>query len=228
MANGDSQAAGAFHDATKLSYINLLTKPPLYKSYPGLTQIPLPQALPPEMPTLEAISGAGPGDASGDAAPLDLNGIAQVLHYSAGLIRKRVLAAAGEVHYRAAASAGALYPIELYLVCGDLPGLAAGVYHYAPAKNALSQLRTGDYRGNMAAAAADESLASTPAVVVSTAVFWRSAWKYRIRGYRYCFWDNGTVLANLLATTTSLGLPARVSAGFVDADLDQLLGVDSE
>jgi len=228
LANGDSQAAGAFHDATKLSYINLLTKPPLYKSYPGLTQIALPQALPPEMPTLEAISGAGPGDASGDAAPLDLNGIAQVLHYSAGLIRKRVLAAAGEVHYRAAASAGALYPIELYLVCGDLPGLAAGVYHYAPAKNALSQLRTGDYRGNMAAAAADESLASTPAVVVSTAVFWRSAWKYRTRGYRYCFWDNGTVLANLLATTTSLGLPARVSAGFVDADLDQLLGVDSE
>ena len=224
MANGDSQAARAFHDATKLSYINLLTKPPLYKSYYGLTQIPLPQAVSPDMPTLEAISGSAPPD----AGPLDLDGIAQVLHYSAGLIRKRALAAAGEVHYRAAASAGALYPIELYLVCGDLPGLAAGVYHYAPADNALTQLRAGDYRGNLASAAADESLASTPAVVVSTAVFWRSAWKYRTRGYRYCFWDNGTLLANLLATANSQGQPARVSAGFVDADLDRLLGVDSE
>jgi SagB-type dehydrogenase family enzyme len=224
LANGDQQAARAFHDATKLSYINLLNKPPRYKSYPGLTQVQLPDATPPEMPTLEAISGAGT-PASG---PLDLQAIAQVLHYSAGLIRKSMSASAGEVHYRAAASAGALYPIELYLVCGDLPGLAAGVYHYAPADNALTLLRAGDYRGNLAAVAADESLATVPATLVSTAVFWRSAWKYRARGYRYCFWDNGTVLANLLATANSLGQPARVLAGFVDHDVDQVLGVDSE
>ena len=224
MANGDTQAARAFHDATKLSYINLLTKPPLYKIYPGLDQIPLPEAKPPAMPALDAILGAP----APDAAPLDLAVIAQLLHYSAGLIRKRDLAVAGEVHYRAAASAGALYPIELYLVCGDLPGLAAGVYHYSPADNALIQLREGDYRGNLAAASAEESLASTLAIVVSTAVFWRSAWKYRTRGYRYCFWDNGTVLSNLLASANSLGQPTRVMAGFVDADVDKLLGVDSE
>ena len=224
MANGDTQAARAFHDATKLSYINLLTKPPLYKSYNSLAQISLPQAAPPTMPALEAISG--PTVAA--SIPLDLDGVAQLLHYSAGLIRKRDLAVAGEVHYRAAASAGALYPIELYLVCGDLPDLAAGVYHYSPSDNALTQLREGDFRGNLAGAAADESLASTPAILASTAVFWRSAWKYRTRGYRYCFWDNGTVLSNLLASANSLGQPSRVLAGFVDADVDKLLGVDSE
>ncbi|MDA0265285.1 MAG: SagB/ThcOx family dehydrogenase [Chloroflexi bacterium] len=224
MSNGDSQAARAFHDSTKLSYINLLTKPPLYKAYRGLPQVSLPQTLPPAMPALEAVSGsaiAGP-------SPIDLPALAQLLHYSAGLIRKRVLAAAGEVHYRAAASAGALYPVELYLVCGDLPGLGAGVYHYAPEGNALTRLRAGDFRDNLAAAAADDSLASTPAVLVSTAVFWRSAWKYRARGYRYCFWDNGTVLANLLAVAESLGQPARMLGGFVDREVDLILGVDSE
>ena len=224
MANSDTQSALAFQEATKLSYINLLTKPPLYKSYSGLTRVPLPEAAPPRMPALDAILGS----ATTDVAPLDLAGIAILLHYSAGLIRKRELAMAGEVHYRAAASAGALYPTELYLVCGELPGLSAGVYHYSPADNALTELRKGDFRGNLAGAAADESLASTPAIVASTTVFWRSAWKYRTRGYRYCFWDNGTVLSNLLASINSLGLPARILAGFVDADVDKLLGVDSE
>jgi len=225
LTNNDNQAAQAFHEATKLSYINLLTKPPLYKSYPGLISVPLPEATSPGMPTLDAVSGSR---ANGAGEQLDLATVAQLLHYSAGLIRKSISASAGEVHYRAAASAGALYPIELYLVCGDLPGLAAGVYHYAPAENALTQLRAGDYRGNLAAAAADDSMASIPATIISTAVFWRSAWKYRTRGYRYCFWDNGTVLANLLATANALGQPARVLAGFIDHDVDLLLGIDSE
>ena len=227
MANGDQQAAQAarsFHEATKLSYINLLTKPPLYKSYSDLPQISLPQAESPPMPTLEAVSGGVPARST----PLDLASIAQLLHYSGGLIRRSDLASAGEVHYRAAASAGALFPIELYLVCGDLPGLTAGVYHYAPASNSLTKLRAGDFRGNLAAAADDDSLASVPATIVSTAVFWRSAWKYRERGYRYCFWDNGTVLSNLLATANSLGQPARVSAGFIDGEVDLILGADSE
>ncbi|MQG71062.1 MAG: SagB/ThcOx family dehydrogenase, partial [SAR202 cluster bacterium] len=224
MANGDIQAVQAFHDVTKLSYINLLTKPPLYKSYAGLKQVSLPEPPPPETPALKAV--AGPTSAT--AGRLDLEAVSQLLHYSAGLIRKSNSATAGEVHYRAAASAGALYPIELYLVCGDFHGLAAGVYHYAPADNALTQLREGDFRGNLAAAAADDSLATVLATIVSTAVFWRSAWKYRTRGYRYCFWDNGTVFANLLATANSLGQQARFLTGFVDRDVDQILGVESE
>ena len=222
MANGDTQAAWAFHEATKLSYINLRTKPPLYKSYPGLPQVPLPPPSPLETPALDAVSGM----AHGGSGPLDLPALAALLHYSAGLIRKGVSAAAGEVHYRAAASAGALYPIELYVVCGGLPGLDAGVYHYGPAGDVLTQLRSGDFRGNLAAAAGGDSLAAAPATLVTTAVFWRSAWKYRARGYRYCFWDNGTVLANLLATANSLGQPAQVLAGFVDREVDLLLGVD--
>ena len=225
MPNNDTSAARSFHDATKLSYISLSTKPPLYKSYPGLPTVALPQQMPsPAASTLPAVGGV----MSSSHGLLDSEAVAQLLHYSAGLIRRSNLRSAGEVHYRAAASAGALYPIELYLVCGDLPGLAAGIYHYAPAHNSLSLLRSGDFRGNLAGASAGHpAVADAPATVVCTCVFWRSAWKYRERGYRYCYWDNGTILANMTATASALSLPTEVVAGFVDSDVDALLGLES-
>ena len=225
MPNSDTSAARSFHDSTKLSYISLSTKPPLYKSYPGLPTI----ALPPDMPSPQAATlPAVAGETSSPGNPLDLSALAQLLHYSAGLIRRSFLRSAGEVHYRAAASAGALYPIELYVVCGDLPGLNAGIYHYSPSDNALTLLASGDFRGNLSdSAAGHDGIASAPATIVCTCVFWRSAWKYRERGYRYCYWDNGTILANLAATANTLGLPAEVVAGFVDAEVDALLGLES-
>ena len=225
MPNSDTSAARSFHDATKLSYISLSTKPPLYKSYPGLPKVELPATLPlPEAPTLAAVGG---GELEPES-PMDLTAVAQLLHYSAGLIRRSTLRSAGEVHYRAAASAGALYPIELYVVCGDLPGLDSGVYHYSPAENSLTRLRSGDFRGNLAGAAAEHTgVSRAPATIVCSCVFWRSAWKYRERGYRYCYWDNGTILANMAATANALGQASEVVAGFVDSEVDALLGLES-
>ena len=225
MPNNDTTSARSFHDSTKLSYISLATKPPLYKLYPDRPSVALPADMPsPEAPTF-ASAGSEISTAQG---PLDLATLAQLLHYSAGLIRRSTLRTAGEVHYRAAASAGALYPIELYVVCGDLPGLAAGIYHYSPSGNSLSLLRSGDFRGNLASASGGHSgVANAPATIVCTCVFWRSAWKYRERGYRYCYWDNGTILANMTATASALGQPAEIAAGFVDADVDSLLGLES-
>ena len=223
MNNQDIQAARAYHEATKLSYINLANKPPLYKSYGAFPKVSLPAGLsPPDMPALQAVAGGRPGGGS-----LDLGALARLLFFSAGLTRKRDLPVAGEVHYRAAASAGALFPVELYLACQDMPGLAAGVYHFAPAEFSLRQLRRGDYRGQLLHATANHrDIATAPATLICTAIFWRSAWKYRERGYRYCFWDTGTILANLLAVSSALGLPAQVVAGFMDAQVDHLLGID--
>jgi len=223
--NQDIQAARAYHEATKLSYINLANKPPLYKSYGALPEVFLPAGPPPPvMPVLQAVAGGLPGGGS-----LDLDGLARLLFYSAGLTRKRVLPVAGEVHYRAAASAGALFPVELYLVCQDIPGLSAGVYHFAPAEFSLRRLRQGDLRNQLLDASANHlDIATAPATLICTAMFWRSAWKYRERGYRYCFWDTGTILANLLAVSTALGLPARVVVGFLDSQVDHLLGNESQ
>ena len=224
--NRDTGPAWNYHDSTKLSYIDLSSKPSLYKSSGGRALVALPEAAPgPQMPALEAVHSAG----NGSGGHLDLPALAQLLHYSSGLVRKSVVPSAGEVHYRAAASAGALYPIEAYVVCGDMNGLPAGVYRFSPPDMGLYQLREGDFRKCVSRAEGDDGDTATwDAALVLTAVFWRSAWKYRARSYRYCFWDAGTVLANLLATATALGLPGRVSVGFVDEDVNRLLGLKGD
>ena len=226
MTNRDTVAARDYHEVTKLSYINLRNKPPLYKSYSGLPAIALPTDVShPRVPTLDAMTGAD----HGDAPVVDLGALSRLLLLTAGLVKKRSLPTAGEIQYRAAASAGALYPIEVYLVCRDLPGLEAGVYHFSPVDFALRRLRRGDYRGELARYAGGEgSVSDCAAALIFTAVFWRSAWKYQARSYRYCFWDGGTMAANMLAAAGAEDLPARVLAGFADHEVNQLLGVDGD
>jgi SagB-type dehydrogenase family enzyme len=119
--------------------------------------------------------------------------------------------------FRAAACSGALYHIELYVICGDLPHLGAGVYQYGAHDNALRQLRKGDFRFNDA-----------PLTIVLTSTWWRNAWKYQSRAYRHAFWDAGTVLANLLSIAEGQHQPARVCVGFADQEVNALLGLNPE
>jgi len=123
-------------------------------------------------------------------------------------------------------SAGNLHPIELYIVCGNLAGLPAGVYHFAPLEFGLTMLRSGDLRAALAQAADAPQVAGAAYTVVLTGIPWRTAWKYGERGYRHLYWDAGTVLANLLAITDGQGLGAHVLMGFVDGEVSRLVGVD--
>jgi SagB-type dehydrogenase family enzyme len=133
----------------------------------------------------------------------------------------------GEILYRAAACTGALYHIDAYVVCSDVEGLAAGVHHFGPHDFALRTLRAGNHRALLVAATGDEPhAADAPILVVLTSTFWRNAWKYRARTYRHCFWDAGTLLANLLAVTAALGVPAHVITGFIDDKVARLLDID--
>ena len=111
--------------------------------------------------------------------------IAQLLYLSAGITRHRKYPG-GEIYFRAAACTGALYEVELYLVCGDLPNLAAGVYHFAAAEFGLRRLRAGDYRSVLIeATAAEPAIAHAPLTIVCTCTYWRNAWKYQDRTYRH-------------------------------------------
>jgi SagB-type dehydrogenase family enzyme len=235
MKNLDIQAAWKYHDGTKHSYrsvhssrhvLDWANQPLPFKIYPAIERIPLPRdVLQTGVTALAAIS-ASVGAASGDAIP-NLQDLARILFFSAGITKQRKYTG-GELYFRAAACTGALYEIELYLVTGALKGLDAGVYHFNPADMSLGVLRSGDFRGNLAQATAMEpAVAHAPATIVSTGTYWRNAWKYQARTYRHFGWDNGTLLANMLAVSAASGLPAEIVLGFVDGEVNRLLDLDT-
>jgi SagB-type dehydrogenase family enzyme len=233
--NRDLDAVWKYHNGTKHSYQSLRNHPhfldwdnkPLpFKIYPTLEVTRLPKDF--RQTGVAALSAiASPGvPPPGEVIP-SLDAVAQLLFFSAGVTKSKKYPGA-EVFFRAAACTGALYAFELYLVCQDLPGLSAGLYHFGAAEFGLRQPRAGDYRQVLVEASGNEpSIAQAPLIIVCTGTYWRNAWKYRSRTYRHFGWDNGTILANLLAMSTALGLPAKLIMGFVDQQVNTLLDLDS-
>jgi SagB-type dehydrogenase family enzyme len=235
MNNRDVQAAWKYHDDTKHSpwsvrnnphFLDFANRPLPFKLYPTIEPRPLPPDL--AQTGVTALSAiAEPVRSSRTEAVPDLHDVARILYFSAGITKHRAYPG-GEIYFRAAACTGALYEIELYLVTGDLPGLDAGVYHFNPADVSLRLLRAGDFRGNLAHTTAMEPAVShAPATIICTGTYWRNAWKYQARTYRHFGWDNGTLLANMLAVSAASGLPARIVLGFVDAEVNRLLDLET-
>jgi SagB-type dehydrogenase family enzyme len=233
VSNFDIEAARTYHEITKHSYTSVRAgayaldwdnRPGPYKIYPEAGTMSLPRDLDlPTMPALEAI--AAPADGANE---LDLAALTRILFCANGLTRQRKVGGE-DYHFRAAASAGALYPIETYIAAANIDGMETGLYHFSPADLKVQGLRRGDWREAISRATANHpSLANAGAILIMSAVFWRSAWKYHARAYRYCFWDSGTILANLLAAAAAEGMRAEVVTAFVDAELEMLIGVDGE
>jgi SagB-type dehydrogenase family enzyme len=234
MKNRDIQAAWKYHDGTKHSYwsirnnphfLDWANRPQPFKIYPNVEPLPLPRDLPQTgVAALSSITEPLPLSRA-DSVP-DVQDLARILYFSAGITKQRK-SQGGEFYFRAAACTGALYEIELYLVTSDLQGLDAGVYHFNPADVSLRLLRKGDFRGNLAQATAMEpAVAHAPATIICTGTYWRNAWKYQARTYRHFGWDNGTLLANMLAVSAASGLAAEIVLGFVDAEVNRLLDLD--
>ncbi len=212
-----------YHQRTKHSLYSIQTDPhyldwenqPLpFKVYSTLEGIPLPR----ELNRGASASGA-----------LDVQDLARLLYYTAGITKTKVFPNGAEHHFRAAACTGALYHIDIYVACTNLPSLEAGLYHFGPHDFALRRLRRGDWRGVIAAATgAEPSIADAPITLLFTSTFWRNSWKYQSRAYRHCYWDSGTMLANLLGVAAADDIAARLVVGFADNPINELLDVDTE
>ncbi len=235
LSNRDIEAARTFHRVTAHSFTSVRTTPhtldwdnrPLpYKIYPEAGAVALPRDLElSPVPALTAVRAAALVDSE---TPVDREAVARILFCAGGLTRS--LTVDGQpYHFRAAPSAGALYPVEIYLAASEVDGLETGLYHFSPADLRLRGLRRGDWRMHLARSAGmRSSILEARAVLVISAIFWRSTWKYRSRAYRYCFWDTGTMLANVLAAANAEGLPAEVVTAFADDQVETLIGADGE
>ncbi|HLX51187.1 MAG TPA: hypothetical protein VKS82_22915 [Streptosporangiaceae bacterium] len=173
-----------------------------------LPRIPLPRNLPPSrVPAVAVLAGTADVVATG----LGVLQLSRLLHLSAGVVRtsKRPR---GLHLYRAAGSAGARFPLELYVAVPEGERLPAGVHWYHPRAHALVQVGPPPRDG-------------VPALVV-TGVPWRTGWRYRERGYRHIYWDTGTLMAHVFAAADSGGFPARLHTRFPDEAVAALVGAD--
>ena len=233
--NSNIEVAWKYHNTSKHSYPSVHNNPhfldwanqPLpFKAYTTLEPLPLPREV--RQTGVAALSAIAESIHLEAKVVPDLEALAQLLYLTAGITRHRKHPG-GDIYFRAAACTGALYEVEVYVVCGNLIDLEAGVYHFAPAEFALRRLREGDYRSVLSETTGRETtIIHAPLTILCTCTYWRNAWKYQARTYRHFGWDNGTLLANLLAVATALGMPAKLICGFLDADVNRLLDVDPE
>jgi SagB-type dehydrogenase family enzyme len=153
---------------------------------------------------------------------MSLAELSHLLYYSSGVTDKRD-------GLRAAPSAGATYPIEVYAIVNNVEGLAKGIYHYLISSHELELLREGDFRNEMSQAALQERMFKQANVIVAlSAVFQRTQQRYRERAQRYICFEAGHIAQNTYLVATSLGLGACAIGAFYDDEFNRLLGLNGE
>jgi SagB-type dehydrogenase family enzyme len=216
VATGASAAGGlarveAFHAFSSHSRTHVLQRapssdwadaPPAFKRYAVGPQISM------------------PAPSSSGASTFDLGALGTALWHTSGVTESR-----GGLALRAAPSSGALFSTELYVVARAVRGMSDGLWHYDPSAHRL--VRIGDAVSDAMAALESSDPASKPqAFVVATALFGRTAHKYRDRTYRYVLADLGHALENLRVATSALGASAAFVAGFDESRIAAALGID--
>ena len=149
-------------------------------------------------------------------SPISLADLGQLLWAAQGITSPR--------GFRTAPSAGALYPLETYVLAGDVAGLAPGVYHYRPDRHRLVLHRPGDRRAEAARAALGQSwMTQSAAVLAFSGNVLRTARKYGRRSERYVHMEAGHAAQNVLLQTQALGLAAGLVGAFRDDELAAVL-----
>lgn len=153
--------------------------------------------------------------------PLTLEEISQILWSAQGITSPE--------GGRTTPSAGALYPLELYLAIRKGKEIEPGVYHYLPETHQLTKIFTGDINNNLARAALGQSHIREAAVnLIFSAVFSRTTKKYGERGIRYVWMEAGHAAQNVYLEVQSLGLGTVVVGAFNDKEVKKILNLPPE
>jgi SagB-type dehydrogenase family enzyme len=198
--------------------------PETYKRYPKTPKFELnPPSKEGGMPLWEAINHRR-SIRNFSNRPMTKNTLSQLLWAAQGITHKAI-----GFEFRAVPSAGALYPVETYLIVNNVEGIEQGVYHFGVENHELEQLAVGDFREAIALAALDQDMAYSACVVfVWTAVFARSKWKYDQRAYRYVYLDAGHIAQNLALAAVSSSMGTCQVGALYDDEVNSIISVDGE
>jgi SagB-type dehydrogenase family enzyme len=221
---GDEFQRNTKHTRERLigGYLDWEHKPETYKEYPSARKVQLPKNFPTQtLPVIEALKKRK-SIRSFLPEPLSLADLSFLLWAATGVQRTEQ-----GYEFRTVPSAGALYPVETYIVANNVEGVEKGLYHYNIQDHALEELETGSIGEKLARAALGQRmLADAPVALVWTAVFARSKWKYAQRAYRYVYLEAGHIAQSLALSATSIGLGSCQIGAFFDDEINQIVGVD--
>ena len=205
-------------------FMDWANQPRVFKTYKGIEPVKLSRDL--ELSGRKVSSLLLDTTLQKPAAAVDRNALSRLLLLTCTLTA-RSRSQEGDFYFRSAASAGALYPTEVYTATQGVSGLQDGLYHYAIHEHGLVPLRNGSFGDFSLEAAGAAGRRTLPVVTFFlTAIFFRSAWKYRARAYRYHLMDTGHVEENLALALKALGLSYAVSYDFSDDLVNPFLGLD--
>jgi SagB-type dehydrogenase family enzyme len=198
--------------------------PPLIKSYRNARNIKLPD------PDLSLVSNPI-GDSIikrrsfRDFKPrvMPINVLSTLLHLSVGIT-------GWDNHWplRAYPSAGALQPVETYIIANYVDTINMGLYHYNVLDHSLEILKEGDFRKNIVDIALDQDfLYNASIILILSIVYARTLWKYGDRAYRYALLDTGASMENIYLAATAMNLGACAIGAYYDDDLNSLLELDT-
>jgi len=242
--NEETERLFGYHHATKHSYRSVRTnahfldwhnQPDPFRTYEGAPLIALPAE-----PAFSAIGtfatmaalaegmrpAGGSRPESGEGVQLDLTWLSRLLWHSMAVSAwKKVPRTGDRYSLRVNPSSGNLHPTETYLALRGFRGIDDGLYHYRADVHALELRSRGDWSEQNAGALVHPWAAESPLIVALTSIFWREAWKYRDRAYRYCCHDLGHAMMSLALAARALGLPGGVVAHFSDLSMTGALGL---
>jgi SagB-type dehydrogenase family enzyme len=198
-------------------------QPDVFKTYPGEAPLELPRDVRFPRTTLSAVLEKNEPD--NDIRIQSRKDLSRLLLQTYTLTA-RARHPGGDFTYRSAASAGALYPTEIYMALRGFKDLEDGLYHFSIAHHGLVLLRPGDFSGAVAEVTGMSHSGLSSLVFFFSAIFFRSAWKYRERSYRYHLLDTGHVIENLFLASRAMDLLLRLSFDFDDREANQFLGLD--
>jgi SagB-type dehydrogenase family enzyme len=229
--NTKSNIGDLFQQQTKHNRHNMQSmpldwanQPGPYKSYPNTNTIKLPKAEFHGGPGLWQTIMERRSQREFSSTPVSKIQLSQLLWASQGITRQ-----SQGFDFRAAPSAGALYPIETYLVINNVTEIEPGTYHYNVQRHYLEQLKTGNFGPQIAQAALGQNICAQASVVfIWTAVFQRSKWKYKQRAYRYIYLDAGHIAHAVALASTGMDLGSCQIAALFDDEVNDIIGVDGE